>query len=353
MEGIHEGFPVGGAAHFCIMGAADDVGIGQQGIASFWIGFVFFPPYVHGHMEAGIVFYFVQQGFPVNELGPGHVYQQAVLFHEGKDVSADEAFRFFGEGQGQHQYVRFLHRFFQLIHGVGFIKKRGLGQVAGNGGEAAVERGKHFCHGLSNAAEACNEHSLFGKKFLMVAQDMEFPLLQVLELFPEAAVQGNDHAAGGLCNTPGPAAGVAVQVDILRQFFEIQVVHAGSGGLHHGWFGKKGDFLFPDIAHNISGKHHICLFQGFFPLLFIQLFQPEQGGIGEEGADIFFIGFFDGRGNDKVHSFSPLFTGILWMEQADAERKEGRAVLPLEGPGPFLFSCAAIEGKESFRFSLL
>lgn len=93
-------------------------------------------------------------------------------------MSADEAFRFFGEGQGQHQYVRFLHRFFQLIHGVGFIKKRGLGQVAGNGGEAAVERGKHFCHGLSNAAEACNEHSLFGKKFLMVAQDMEFPLLQ-------------------------------------------------------------------------------------------------------------------------------------------------------------------------------
>lgn len=102
MEGIHEGFPVGGAAHFCIVGAADDVGIGQQGIAVLWIGFVFFPPYVHGHMEAGIIFYFVQQGFPVNELGPGYVYQQAVLFHEGKYVSADEAFRFFGEGQGQY-----------------------------------------------------------------------------------------------------------------------------------------------------------------------------------------------------------------------------------------------------------
>uniref|UniRef100_UPI00403869D7 hypothetical protein n=1 Tax=Dialister succinatiphilus TaxID=487173 RepID=UPI00403869D7 len=51
----------------------------------------------------------------------------------------------------------------------------------------------------------------------------------------------------------------------------------------------------------------------------------------EEGLYIFFIGFFDRRGNDKVHSFSPLLTGILWMEQADTERKERRRVCSSTG----------------------
>ena len=255
-------------------------------------------------MEMGAGLHFFQKGLSLNEMGPGDIHNHGIILQEGEDTAAYDPLRFLCQRQGKHQYVRFLHCLFQFLHGIGLVKERGLWPASGDGGKAAVEGEEYFGHRLPDAAEAGDEYGLFGKEFLVVAKDMEFSLLQIMELFPKAAVQGDNHAAGGLCNAPCPAAGVAVEADAFRQLFEIQMVHAGSGGLHHGRPGEEGDFIFPDVSHNISGKHNVRLFQGLFPFFFIQFFQPGNGSVREEGENIFFIGFFDGWCNDNVHRIS-------------------------------------------------
>ena len=110
---------------------------------------------------------------------------------------------------------------------------------------------------------------------------------KLFRLLPKAPVVADDHAQGGFRYAVGPAACVAVEGDALWKFSEIMVVRTGQDGLHH--FRPVQELLFfrRQFIGNLCRQQQVRMGNGFEPLLFVQVLQPDDPAVRESGFCFF------------------------------------------------------------------